>query len=104
MNNELINRETLKEEIRESEFTTTLGQGFLFTEQVIKIINNAQTVSERDYNQGWHDAITKALNEVYTISTEYGSFKVVQAETLEGLGMSIPDKEEDNENLNQDTV
>lgn len=56
----------------------------------VMAIDNAQTVPERDYRQGWHDAITKALNEAYTITSEDGSFKVVQTETLEGLGMSMP--------------
>lgn len=59
---------------------------------MLSLIDNAPPVPERDYSQGWHDAITKALNEAYTITTEDGSFKVVQTETLEGLGMSMPDK------------
>ena len=64
-------------------------------EEVIELLSkvkNAPTVPKRDYSQGWHDAITKALNEAYTITTEDRSFKVVQTETLEGLGMSMPDK------------
>lgn len=62
-----------------------------FGDALEKLIDNAPTVPERDYSQGWHDAITKALNEAYTITTEDGSFKVVQTETLEGLGMSMSD-------------
>lgn len=61
-------------------------------ENILIKVHNAPTVPERDYSQGWHDAITKALNEAYTITSEDGSFKVVQTETLEGLGMSMPER------------
>ena len=39
-----------------------------------------------EYKQGWHDALSKALDEAYTIHSEEGSFQVVQVETLIGLG------------------
>ena len=95
---DLISREALKKKIREytepsSKLSDDCSKGI--TEcacEILDMIDNAPPVPERDYSQGWHDAITKALNEAYTITTEDGSFKVVQTETLEGLGMSMPDK------------
>ena len=45
---------------------------------------------ERDwYSRGWHDAINKAMKESVCIQSFDGTFKVIQAETLEGLGISI---------------
>lgn len=80
----LIDADALKKIIEPYKYAICGFEGILF------LIDNAPTVPERDYSQGWHDAITKALNEAYTITTEDGSFKVVQTETLEGLGMSMP--------------
>lgn len=54
-------------------------------------INNLPSVStERTdtYKQGWHDAITTALKETHNIRTDYGIFRVVQEETLIGVGMA----------------
>lgn len=48
---------------------------------------------KRCYNRGWHDALSKALNEAYSIHCEEGNFKVVQSETLIGLGMSRESEE-----------
>ena len=42
------------------------------------------------YKQGWHDAISTALKETHSVQTEDGYFRVVQEETLIGVGMSIP--------------
>lgn len=47
---------------------------------------------ERAYRRGWHDAIGKALDEAYNIHCEEGYFKVVQYETLLGVGMSQPEE------------
>lgn len=44
---------------------------------------------KNDYKRGWHDALSKALDEAYTIHIEEGIFEVVQAETLIGLGYAI---------------
>lgn len=41
-----------------------------------------------DYIQGWHDAIATALKETHNIYTEDGPFRVVQEETLIGVGMA----------------
>ena len=43
-----------------------------------------------NYKKGWHDALEKALKKSFTIIDEDGCFKVVQEETLIGLGMSMP--------------
>ena len=43
-----------------------------------------------EYKQGWHDAIGEALKEMYSIHTEDGTFKVIQEETLIGVGMAVP--------------
>lgn len=40
------------------------------------------------YKQGWHDAITTALKETHSVHTEEGHFRVVQEETLIGVGMA----------------
>lgn len=40
------------------------------------------------YKQGWHDAITTALKETHSVHTEDGHFRVVQEETLIGVGMA----------------
>ena len=89
-----ISREALRKTICDMNFD--FGNYYDHTDEIIdrvcEKIDNVPPVPERDYSQGWHDAITKALNEAYTITTEDGSFKVVQTETLEGLGMSMPDK------------
>ena len=41
-----------------------------------------------EYLRGWHDALSKALKESYNIHCEEGDFRVVQEETLIGLGLS----------------
>lgn len=45
--------------------------------------------SKNEYKRGWCDALSKALEEAYTIHFEEGIFQVVQAETLMGLGYAI---------------
>lgn len=49
--------------------------------------------SKNEYKRGWYDALSKALDEAYTIHSEEGSFRVVQAETLMGLGYAIDESE-----------
>ena len=41
-----------------------------------------------EYRKGWHDAISKALDEAYDIDIDGERFTVVQEETLLGLGMA----------------
>lgn len=41
-----------------------------------------------EYRKGWHDAISKALDEAYDIDVDGERFTVVQEETLLGLGMA----------------
>lgn len=50
--------------------------------------------SKNEYNRGWSDALSKALDETYTIHSEEGIFQVVQAETLIGLGYAIDEPQE----------
>ena len=51
--------------------------------------------SKNEYKRGWCDALSKALDEAHTIySEEGGSFQVVQAETLIGLGYAIDEPQE----------
>ena len=49
--------------------------------------------SKNEYKRGWCDALSKALDEAYTIHSEEGSFQVVQVETLIGLGYAIDELE-----------
>ena len=62
------------------------------------IRQNAQDVIKEllknEYKRGWCDALSKALDEAYTIHSEEGSFQVVQIETLIGLGYAIDDPQE----------
>ena len=44
---------------------------------------------EEEYKRGWRDAIQAALSETHNVHTEEGTFRVVQEETLVGVGMSI---------------
>ena len=44
---------------------------------------------EEEYKRGWRDAIQAALSETYNVRTEGGAFRVIQEETLVGVGMSI---------------
>lgn len=54
--------------------------------------------SKNEYKRGWSDALSKALDEAYTIHSEEGSFRVVQIETLIGLGYAIDDSQAESEN------
>ncbi len=45
-------------------------------------------LKKNEYLKGWHDALTSALKESYSISTEDGTIKVIQQETIIGLGLS----------------
>lgn len=46
-----------------------------------------------DYNKGWHEAIEKALKECYDVYIEGIPYRVIQEETLIGLGMSVLERE-----------
>ena len=59
--------------------------------RLIKHLDELPSVSTEKtdaYKQGWHDAITTALKETHSILTEEGHFRVVQEETLIGVGMA----------------
>lgn len=45
--------------------------------------------SKNEYKRGFCDALSKALKEMHDIHSEEGSFQVIQAETLIGLGYAI---------------
>lgn len=58
---------------------------------VLYAINKVPSISTEKtdaYKQGWHDAITTALKETHSVHTEEGHFRVVQEETLIGVGMA----------------
>ena len=50
--------------------------------------------SKNEYKRGWHDALSKALDEAYTIHFEGDIFQVVQVETLIGLGYAMAEPQE----------
>jgi hypothetical protein len=50
---------------------------------------NALRVANNEYLRGFHNALCKALNETYSIHCDEGHFRVIQEETLVGLGMSM---------------
>ena len=56
-----------------------------------------ESIKHNEYCKGWHDAICKALDEKYSIHCEEGTFRVVQEETLIGLGMSMDEPDEPKE-------
>ena len=56
--------------------------------QEIKELPSVSTEKIDAYKQGWHDAITTALKETHSVHTEEGYFRIVQEETLIGLGMA----------------
>ena len=43
---------------------------------------------QNEYNRGWHDALISALKEAINVSCDGEVFKMVQVETLKGLGLS----------------
>lgn len=47
-----------------------------------------ERLKKNEYLKGWHDALTSALKESYKITSEQGKFKVIQEETIIGLGLS----------------
>lgn len=53
-----------------------------------------ESIERNQYLRGWHDAINEALKESVYIHSFDGTFKVIQAETLNGLGLSKNTKEE----------
>lgn len=50
---------------------------------------DALCVAKNEYLRGWHEALCKALNEEHSIHCEEGKFKVIQEETIIGLGLSM---------------
>ena len=61
-----------------------MGRTMFFVEQLPSV----STEKTDAYKQGWHDAITTALKETHSVHTEEGHFRVVQEETLIGVGMA----------------
>lgn len=59
--------------------------------------------SKNEYKRGWCDALSKALNEAYTVHFEEGTFQVVQAETLIGLGYAIDEPQAESEGTDADS-
>ena len=50
---------------------------------------DALRLAKNEYLRGWHDALSKALSEKYSIHCEEGIFSVIQEETIKGLGLSM---------------
>jgi hypothetical protein len=50
---------------------------------------DALRVAKNEYLRGWHNALCKALREKYSIHCEEGDFRVIQEETITGLGLSM---------------
>ena len=47
-----------------------------------------ERLKKNEYLKGWHDALRSAYNESHSISSEEGMFRVIQLETIIGLGLS----------------
>ena len=82
---ELIRREEAKAAIRKM-FLSLADRV-----EINSVLNELPSVSTEKtdaYKQGWYDAITTALKETHSVHTEEGHFRVVQEETLIGVGMA----------------
>jgi len=80
-------RELKKDTMRVLEaYISSNGIGFPGVKDAIK---DLMEWSKNEYKRGWHDAISKALEESHDISCDEGIFQVIQAETLIGLGYAI---------------
>ena len=66
-----------------------MGRTMFFVER-LPSVSTGKTVA---YKQGWHDAIVTALKETHSVHTEGGNFRVVQEETLIGMGMAYEPQE-----------
>lgn len=91
INNDVISRQAVINAIANTCFWLSADNW----EELMQCINSISSVTppvstkKTDvYKQGWHDAITAALKETHNIYTEDGHFRVVQEETLIGLGMA----------------
>lgn len=71
-----------KEKARSDAQKSLMGRVMFFIEQLPSVSTEKTDV----YKQGWHDAITTALKETHSVHTEEGYFRVVQEETLIGVG------------------
>ena len=81
-------------------YISSNGVGFSDVKDAIK---DLLEWSKNEYKRGWCDALSKALDEAYTIHFEEGSFRVVQAETLIGLGYAIDDSQAESEGSDADS-
>lgn len=61
--------------------------------QLLEDLPSVSTEKTDAYKQGWHDAIITALKETHSVYTEEGHFRVVQEETLIGVGMAYEPQE-----------
>lgn len=84
---DLIRREEAKAAIRKA-FPSLADRV-----EINSVLNELPSVNIEEkidtYKLGWHDAIMAALKETHNVYTEDGPFRVVQEETLIGLGMSV---------------
>ena len=55
---------------------------------ILEHLPSVNTEKTDAYKQGWHDAISMALKETHNVYTDDGVFRVVQEETLIGVGMA----------------
>lgn len=84
---DLIRREEAKAAIRKA-FPSLADRV-----EINSVLNELPSVNIEEktdaYKQGWHDAIMTALKETHNVYTEDGPFRVVQEETLIGVGMMM---------------
>ena len=93
-----ISRQAVLEEINcwigSGEYRYTNATDYL--NKRITSLPSVSTEKTDAYKQGWHDAITTALKETHSVCTEDDPFRVVQEETLIGVGMAYePQESED---------
>lgn len=86
--NDFIKRNELKKDTIQVLETYISSNGIGFSD-IKDAIKDLLEWSKNEYKRGWCDALSKALNEAYTIHSKEGIFQVVQVETLIGLGYAI---------------
>ena len=82
-----ISRQAVEEIINDIRDCVSV-EGYWAILERMKKLPSVSTEKTGDYKQGWHDAIEQALKETHSILTEDGPFRVVQEETLIGVGMA----------------
>lgn len=83
-----ISRQAVLERLKREEkiLYTPIGLDYLI--RAIDELPSVSTEKTDAYKQGWHDAIITALKETHNVQTEDGVFRMVQEETLIGVGMA----------------